>query len=76
VTDYEIKQLNDVTPTELQKLDDVTSRVTTARETVDTDTLLHIFYAPQIQDHKQPSNSAPAVYMSIIAILGVLHIHL
>ena len=76
VTGYEIKQLNDVTPSELQKVDDVTSRVTTARETVDTDTLLHIYYAPQIQDHKQPSNSDPAVYMSIIAILGVLHIHL
>jgi len=35
VIDYVIKQLNDITSTELQKLDDVKSRVTTARQTMD-----------------------------------------
>ena len=72
VTDYEIKQLNDVTPTELQKLDDVT----TARHTMDTDTVLHIYDASLIQEHKRPWNSVAALYMSIIAILGAIYIHL
>jgi len=49
VTDYEIKQLIDVTPTELQKLDDVNSLVTKALQTMDTDTMLHIYYASQIR---------------------------
>jgi hypothetical protein len=43
---------------------------------MDTDTLLRIHYASQIQKHKQPWNSDTALYMSIIAILGVLYIHL
>ena len=76
MTDYEIEQLNDVTPTELQKLHNVKSQVTLARQTMDTDTLLHIYYASQIQEHKQPWNSVAAFYMSIIAILGVLYVHL
>jgi len=76
VTDCEIKQLHDITPTELQQLDDVKSRVTTTRQTMDTDTLLHIYYASQIQDHKQPWKSIVAFYMSIIAILGVPYVHL
>jgi len=76
VTDYEIKQLIDITATELLQLDDAKSRVTTARQTMDTDTLLHIYYASQIQEHRQPWNSIAAFYASIIAILGVLYIHL
>ena len=46
------------------------------RQTMDTDTLLHIYYASQIQEHRQPWNSIAAFYVSIIAILGVLYIHL
>ena len=76
VTDYEIKQLNDVTPTELQQIDDVKSRVATARQTMDTDTLLYVYYASQIQEYRQPWKPITAPYMSIIAILGVLYVHL
>jgi hypothetical protein len=46
------------------------------RQTLDTDTLLHIYYASQIQEHRQPWTSIAAFYLSIIAILGVLYIHL
>ena len=52
------------------------SRVTTARQTGDTDTLLHIYCASQIQEYRQAWNSIAASYMSIIAILGDLYIHL
>jgi len=75
VTD-EIKQLNHVTQTEFHKLDNVKSHVTTARQTMDTDTMLHTYYASQIQKLKQPWNSVAAFYMSVTAILGVFYIHL
>ena len=70
----EIKQLNDVTQTELQKLENVKSNVTTARQNMDTDivalTTLHIFKSNNV------GTLVAAFYMTIIAILGVLYLQL
>ena len=61
--------------TEIQKLNNINSRIITHRQTLDFDTLLHVQHVSQVQQAQPHWDTFVAISVSIAAILGV-HLHL
>ena len=72
VTNDEIQQLKDISPTDIQKLHDVHTKVTTLQRTFDVDSLLHIHLTAVL--HKQNTHCFIIITTSICAtlILGTI----
>jgi hypothetical protein len=49
-TDYEIQQLQSITPTDVQQLNDIHTRMSTLQQTFDMDSLLHVHHTSLIQE--------------------------
>ena len=61
--------------TEIQKLDNMNSRIITHRQTLHLDTLLHAHKVSQVQQAQPHWHIFVATSVSIAAILGVLHLY-
>jgi len=72
VTDDETKQLEDISPAEIRRLDDVQAKIATLKQTFDVDSLLHIHKTTLLQ--KQTTHWFIIITTSICAtlILGTL----
>lgn len=62
IADHEIEQLEEIPPTQVQKLD-INSRVATLRQTLDIDSRFHIHHASQIQRNKLHWNCYYRLYL-------------
>jgi hypothetical protein len=51
-TDYEIQQLQSITPTDVQQLHDIHTRMSTVQQTFDMDSLLHVHHTSLIQEKR------------------------
>jgi hypothetical protein len=77
IADHEVRQLEDLAlTTEIQKLDNINSSITTHRQTLDLDTLLNVQHVSQAQQAQLHWHTFVATSVSIAAILGVLHLYL
>jgi len=67
VTSDEVQQLEDLSPTDIQRLRDVHTKVATLQQTFDVDSLLHIHRTTML--HKQNTHSFIIIATSICATL-------
>ena len=74
MADHEIQQLKEIAPTILQELDNISSRASTLRRTLDIDALLQVHHTAQIQQNQLHWYSIVVTSISTIAILGVLYL--
>jgi hypothetical protein len=73
MADYEMQQPEEIAPTVLQQLDNISSRATTLRQTMDIDSLLRVHHAAQLQKNQLRWHSIIVTFISTTEILGVLY---
>ena len=71
-SEHEIQQLKDITPAEIQKLDDICSRVTAPWQTYDLDLLLHVHHTTELQE--KGTHRFMTIFLSLCTttIFGIL----
>ena len=74
MADHEVQQLEEISPTILQERDNMSSRASTLRRTLDIDALLQVHHTARIQQNKLHWYSIVVTSISTIAILGVLYL--
>ena len=74
IADHEVRQWEDMAlMTEIQKMDNINSRIISHRQTLDLDTLSHVYHVSQLQKTQPNWHTFVATSVSIAAILGVHH---
>ena len=69
---HEVQQLEEIAPTILQELDNISSRASTLHRTLDIDSLFHVHHTAQLQQDQLHWHSIIVTSSSTTAILGVL----
>jgi len=71
LADHEIRQLEKMTPTDIQALDEINSQVTAPRQTLDVDSLLHIHRNSSLQERRTDYYLKILTCICTITIVGI-----
>jgi len=72
VTNAEIQKLEEIMPIELQKLDDIHSRISGHQRTFDVDSFLHLHQTSSRRDKQLPWHIIITASMCVVTILGII----
>jgi hypothetical protein len=75
VSDYEVQQLQSITPAEIQQLRDINTQMTTLQQTLDMYTLLHVHQTASLQQRQTlwfTTMTASVCAITVITILCLL----